>query len=137
MAFSIINHPFWWIASLCPTSADILLTIGLPADTSVPYTISGISSADIAGGKLNGNAVINSGGVATISVSLLNDSLTEGTETLTISAGGASASIEVMDTSTSKKTALENHNLSVLNLQIMNFLSIECQFNLLQSESLK
>jgi hypothetical protein len=92
----------------------ILLTIGLPADTSVPYTLSGISSADIAGGKLNGNAVINSGGVATISVSLLNDSQTEGTETLTISAGGASASIEVMDTSTSKKTALENHNLSVV-----------------------
>jgi hypothetical protein len=92
----------------------VLLTIGIPADTSVPYTISGISSADIAGGKLTGNAVINSGGVATISVTLLNDSLTEGSETLTIGAGGASASIEVMDTSTSKKTALENHNLSVV-----------------------
>jgi hypothetical protein len=52
--------------------------------------------------------------VATIAVSLLNDSLTEGAETLTITAGGASASIEVVDTSTSKKTALENHNLSVI-----------------------
>ena len=92
----------------------VLLIIDVPAETSVPYTLSGISSADIAGGKLNGNAVINSVGLATISVNLLNDSLTEGTETLTISAGGASASIEVMDTSTSKKTALENHNLSVV-----------------------
>jgi hypothetical protein len=76
-----------------------LTTTNVASGTSVPYTLSGISAADISGGSLSGNAVVNSSGAATISVTLLNDSLTEGSETLTVSAGGATASTIVNDTS--------------------------------------
>jgi hypothetical protein len=86
-----------------------LTTTNVASGTSVPYTLSGISAADVSGGSLSGNTVVNSSGVATISVTLLNDSLTEGTETLTVSVNGALASTLVYDTSltpTYKLTAL-------------------------------
>ncbi len=51
------------------------------------------------GGALSANAVVNPGGVATISVSLMNDLLTEGAEVLQVTAGGASVSTVVNDTS--------------------------------------
>ena len=95
--------------------AFLLSTTGLVASgTALPYALSGVGSSDITGGQLSGNVVINSSGFSFIFVTLINDSLTEGKETLTITAGGASASIYVLDTSTSKKTGTENHNLSVL-----------------------
>ena len=91
-----------------------LSTTNLASGTSVPYTLSGISGADISGGSLSGNAIINASGVATVSVTLLNDLLTEGQETLTITAGGATASTVINDTSTSLNLSVINHNLSVL-----------------------
>jgi hypothetical protein len=51
------------------------------------------------GGALSGNSVVDSSGVATILVSLVNDSLTEGAEMLQVTAGAASASTVVNDTS--------------------------------------
>ena len=72
---------------------------------SVPYTLSGISASDVVGGALSGTALVNSSGQATISVGLVNDFLTEGNETLTVKAGGATASISVIDTSVSGKKA--------------------------------
>lgn len=81
------------------TATFTLTTTNVASGISVPYTLSGISSADVSGGSLSGNAVVNSSGVATISVSLLKDSLTEGSETLTVTAGGATASIIVNDIS--------------------------------------
>ena len=56
-------------------------------------------AADVFGGALSGNTVVDSSGVATILVALLNDLLTEGAETLKVTAGGASASTAVNDTS--------------------------------------
>jgi hypothetical protein len=76
-----------------------LTTTNVASGTSVPYMLSGISAADVSGGSLSGNAVINSSGVATISVTLLNDSLTEGAENLTVTAGGVTASLIINDTS--------------------------------------
>jgi hypothetical protein len=81
-----------------------LTTTNLASGTSVPYTLSGISAADVSGGSLSGNAVVNSIGVATISLTLLNDSLTEGSETLTISLQNKSASTVINDTSKSAET---------------------------------
>ena len=76
-----------------------LRTTNVAAGSSIPYTLSGISAADVSSGSLSGNAVVNSSGVATISLTLLNDLLTEGAETLQVTAGGASASTVVNDTS--------------------------------------
>mgnify|MGYP000936638960 CR=1 FL=1 len=95
------------------TASFTLTTKNLASGTSVPYTLSGVSSADVSGG-LSGTAVVNSSGVATISATLLNDNLTEGAETLTLTAGGASASTVVNDTSVSAATySLSNNSYSV------------------------
>ena len=91
-----------------------LTTTNLSAGSVVPYTLSGISNADISGGLLSGSAIVNASGVATISISLLNDALTEGQETLTITAGGTTASTTIYDTSTSSSPIEGKHNLSVL-----------------------
>jgi hypothetical protein len=75
-----------------------LRTTNVAEGTPIGYTLSGISAADVFGGSISGNAVVTSG-LAFISVALLNDLLTEGAETLQVTAGGASASTVVNDTS--------------------------------------
>jgi hypothetical protein len=76
-----------------------LTTTNVASGTSVPYTLSGsINAADISGGALSGNVIVN-GGVGYINVSLVNDNLAEDPETLTVTAGGASASTVINDTS--------------------------------------
>ena len=86
------------------TATFTLTTTNVAPGTAVPYTLSGISTDDVLGNLLSGNAVVNSSGVATISVTLLNDSLTEGAETLILSLQGNSASILINDTSKSVAT---------------------------------
>lgn len=86
------------------TAGFTLTTTNLANGTSVPYTLTGISSADVSGGALSGNAVINSSGLATISVAIINDNLTEGMETVTVTAGGVTASTVINDTSTTPTT---------------------------------
>jgi microcompartment protein CcmK/EutM len=81
------------------TATFTLSTTNLAAGTSVPYTMSGLSSADIVGGALSGSAVVDSSGQATITVPIAADNLTEGLEKLTLTAGGASASTNVNDMS--------------------------------------
>lgn len=64
---------------------------------SFPYTISGVSSADIGGASLTGS-LSNSG---TVTFNVTADSLTEGTETFTLALnnGLASTSVTISDTS--------------------------------------
>ncbi len=82
----------------------VLTTANLTSGSQVAYTLSGVSAADVQGGSLTGTATIGSDGRATITVGLLADTLTEGTETLSVAAGGASASTSVNDTSLSLPT---------------------------------
>ena len=77
-----------------------LSTTNVAAGTAVAYTVSGVSSADVVGGALSGSVNVGSNGQATISVPLAADNLTEGTETLTVTAQGKSASVAINDTST-------------------------------------
>jgi hypothetical protein len=81
------------------TAAFILTATNVAAGTQVAYTLSGISAADIQGGALTGTAIVGSNGQATISVALLADTLTEGAETLTVTAAGKTASTTINDTS--------------------------------------
>jgi len=96
-----VNFTFTYVSSVSPTPSPIV-------NTSLPYTLSGsINAADILGGALSGNVTTNSSGVGTISVTLLNDMVTEGTETLTVNVTNPmmgninSASTFVNDTSIS------------------------------------
>jgi hypothetical protein len=81
------------------TATFILTATNVAAGTQVAYTLSGISAADIQGGALTGTATIGSNGQATISVALLADTLTEGAETLTVTAAGKTASTTINDAS--------------------------------------
>jgi hypothetical protein len=75
-------------------------TTNVGAGTSIGYSLSGLSAADITGGLLNGSVIIDASGMATIAVPITADALTEGTETLIVTLVGVSASMMVLDTST-------------------------------------
>ena len=78
-----------------------LTTTNITDGTTVPYTITGISSADIGGSSLTGNFTVNSN-TATATFSVTADATTEGTETfvLTLNALSTTQSVTINDTST-------------------------------------
>ncbi len=78
-----------------------LTTANLASGSQVAYTLSGVSATDVQGGSLTGTATIGADGRATITVGLLADNLTEGTETLSVTAAGKTALKIINDTSTS------------------------------------
>ena len=82
------------------TATFTLLTTNVAAGTAVAYTLSGVTPADIVGGVVSGTVTVGTNGQATISVPFAADNLTEGTETLTVTAQGKSASVIINDTST-------------------------------------
>lgn len=77
-----------------------LTTTGVNNGTSVPYTITGVSSADIASASLTGNFVQQSGS-NTITFSTTEDLTTEGNETFTITLDGRAETISVTINDTS------------------------------------
>lgn len=82
-------------------AAFTLNTTNVADGTLVNYVLSGISAADVSSGQLTGNVLVNNNG-ATILVPLVADQATEGTETLTVSISGSSAtaSTSIIDSST-------------------------------------
>ena len=82
------------------TATFTVSTTNVAANTSLAYTVSGISSSDLTSGSLSGNVTIGSNGQGTISLPIRADSLTEGTETMTVTVQGKSASVSILDTST-------------------------------------
>ena len=66
------------------TFTIILNTTNVDDSSLIPYTISGVSSADISGASLTGNFSI-SNNVAYLTLTMAVDSSTEGTEYLTLS----------------------------------------------------
>ncbi|WP_374435748.1 beta strand repeat-containing protein [Inhella sp.] len=78
-----------------------LQTTGLAAGSSLPYTISGVSTADVAGGVLAGSLTLDANGRALLTLALVADASTEGPETLVLTVGNnlVSKSVTVNDTS--------------------------------------
>ena len=103
--FSEVVDPTYSLASNASSvnegasASFTLTTTSVASGTSVPYTLTGVSAADITGGLLAGSATVNSSGIATISVGIVADSLTEGAETLTVTAQSKTASVTINDTS--------------------------------------
>ena len=75
------------------------VTTGVAAGTLYSYTLSGISTADLATGSLTGSVAVGSIGIATLDVQLKADRVTEGTETLQLSSAGLLKYVSVIDTS--------------------------------------
>jgi hypothetical protein len=81
-----------------------LATTNVAEGTSIPYTITGVSSADITGGLLTGVATVGVDGRATIAVGLVADQTSEGPENLVISLAGETATARVNDSSVTPRT---------------------------------
>mgnify|MGYP001305750131 CR=1 FL=1 len=86
-----------------------LTTSNVADGTVLPFTITGVSAADLTGGTLTGNFTVNSNTAQTI-LSLVADKTTEGTETMTLALdnGGASQGVSVNDTSILVGTIIVN-----------------------------
>lgn len=90
-----------------------LTTTGIDDGISVPYTISGVSTADIGGSSLTGNFSITSN-TASVNLNITADVTTEGAETLTLTIDGQSESVNVTinDTSETPSGPIPTYTLS-------------------------
>ena len=74
-------------------------TTNVASGSKLTYTLGGVKPADIDGGALTGQATIGVDGKAVVAVGIAADATTEGEETMTFTAGGASASTTITDSS--------------------------------------
>jgi Ca2+-binding RTX toxin-like protein len=106
----LVNNTTAYTLSVSPTTVSggvdegetayfTLSTTGVPAGSSFAYTISGVTEADVVGGNLSGTETVGADGKVVIAVDLTEDMASEGTETLTLTIAGQSASVAVNDTS--------------------------------------
>jgi len=89
----------------------LLTTTNITDGTLVPYTITGVSSADIDGASLTGNFTITSG-LATLNLTITEDLTTEGNETLTLSLDNGKSSIQTVINDTSVEPLPITYGLS-------------------------
>ncbi len=84
-----------------------LYTVNVANGTSVPYTITGVTTDDINGASLTGNFVV--GTTDSITLTTIADLTTEGTETLvlTLDGIGEAVSVDILDTSAAPETLAE------------------------------
>ena len=81
-----------------------LVTTNVANGVSIPYTITGVNTADIDGESLTGNFI--TGSLMTLSFVVTADYITEGTETLTLTLDGKSTSITVTLNDTTTSTSI-------------------------------
>ena len=91
-----------------------LTTTNVDDGTNIPYTVSGITGADLSSGAISGNFNVSSG-TASLSFVLTNDVTTEGTETFTIALnnGEASKSVTINDTSLTKTYSISRNAANI------------------------
>jgi Ca2+-binding RTX toxin-like protein len=96
-----------------------LSTTNVAAGTAVPYTITGVSASDVVGGVLSGSFTIGDNGKASIAISITADNLTEGSETLTMKAGGNEIAIIINDTSKTSSSVAASNEMQVKTFMTM------------------
>ncbi|NDD13580.1 MAG: hypothetical protein EB072_13265, partial [Betaproteobacteria bacterium] len=79
------------------TATYQLSTTNVAAGTSLAYILAGVSTSDLGAGSLTGNVTVGSNGQATISIPIADDTVLEGTETLTLTLQNKSASVQILD----------------------------------------
>ena len=84
------------------TAKFTITTKNVSSGTVLNYELSGISTNDIAGGKLTGTTIVDSNGLAYVNVIIENDNASEGNELLTLQLQGQSESVTISDTSKAK-----------------------------------
>lgn len=94
-----------------------LNTTGVQVNQVIPYTITGISSADLVGDGLNGTFTVDHNGYAYHTFEIAADLLTEGAETMTLTLNDkptATKSTLINDTSTTPPSVPYNTVLALL-----------------------
>jgi hypothetical protein len=95
-----------------------LITTNVDNGTSIPYTITGVSSADISNTSLTGSFTVSSNGTASVSFTAANDLLIEGDETFILTLNSispsVSASVTIRDTSVPLPTYRLSANKSIV-----------------------
>lgn len=81
------------------TAIFTISTQNVASGTRLSYQLSGVAAADLAGGQLSGTTVVGTDGRATVSIGIVADALTEGSETLVLTTNGTSAQTVINDTS--------------------------------------
>ncbi|NDF50564.1 MAG: hypothetical protein EB116_10870, partial [Betaproteobacteria bacterium] len=82
-------------------------TTNVAAGTQLAYTLSGVAASDVVGGSLSGTTTVAANGLASITVPIAADLSTEGTETLTVTVQGKTASTTILDTSLTPQATYE------------------------------
>ena len=88
---STINEGETVVVTITATNANV--------GDSIAYTVTGINASDLTAGSLSGSFTLNSSYKDTISFTLKNDVLTEGSETLRVSVTGSYVQVVIRDTS--------------------------------------
>jgi hypothetical protein len=105
------NNPTYTLSSNYNTVNEgttfvVTLTTTLTSNGTIfPYTVTGISAADLSSGGLNGNFIVQNNS-ATASFTVSNDMSLEGTETFTLTLEGINSSVSVSILDTSKPNAI-------------------------------
>ena len=107
-----------------------LTSSGLQGE-SIPYSVTGISSADLSSGSLTGNIIINNNDIGSAAFTLASDFTTEGTETMTFTIGedfqnfadenGFSSSVTVNDTSKTPTVSITRSSSNINEGQSVTF----------------
>ena len=73
-----------------------LSTFNVPSGSTVPYTITGVSAADLVSGELTGNFTVNSNGIGIATFAVVADSESEGIETFEIALDNSLARTSIL-----------------------------------------
>ena len=101
-----------------------LPTVGYANGYTFPYTITGISAADLSPASLSGNMTVSGGSSATVTVTATSDNTTEGAETMTFSADGQTVDVIINDTSLSPPTYSVSKSYTSVNEGGFQYVSI-------------
>lgn len=81
------------------TATFIVRTTNIASGTLLSYSVEDASLLDVEEGALKGSVQIGNNGEGFISIRIAKDALTEGTETIKLAVKGATAAIQIEDTS--------------------------------------
>lgn len=96
-----------------------LVTSGLSAGTTLPYTLSGVSTSDIATGQLTGTVVLDSSGMATLTIPTLSHISNLGNKTMGVTISSSSSGNSSGNSTASISTNLiDNASLKGVNFNL-------------------
>lgn len=85
-------------ASSVNEGEEAVFTVQGTANASFAYTVTGVSATDVS--ALSGTVNLDAAGAGQVTLSVLADQQTEGTEALKLTVDGKTATVEILDTST-------------------------------------